>query len=258
MKHFIRVILRRNMFVYGICARLYRWFLNTVMRLILNAKGVRYLAPVKPSGRYHSQFGQDYHLDQLNFVPRVGGVIVEVGCNHPINNSNSYFFEQYYGCTCYAIDAIDFRDLYEQYRPKTEFFNVIIDKEEGIRDFYQVLDDEGWENQVSSLHAETLDKGKGFKAKIIQNKSLRLSTLLKNVGKVDVLMVDVEGHEVSVFESMDWGKFKPMVILVENNGEFHPRKLIEEYLTKKGYVFWARIGSVDDIYVFKTASVGWL
>ena len=38
--------------------------------------------------------------------------------------------------------------------------------------------------------------------------------------KIDLLMIDVEGHEISVLQSIDWKKHRPKVLLVENNGEF--------------------------------------
>jgi hypothetical protein len=44
-------------------------------------------------------------------------------------------------------------------------------------------------------------------------------------------------------------KHHPKVILIENSGEFYPRKILKNYLMKKKYTLVARIGASDEIYV---------
>ena len=52
---------------------------------------------------YYSQDGQDVYLSMLLFnkidkllASGVQPVFVDIGCNHPIKFSNSYFFEKYF------------------------------------------------------------------------------------------------------------------------------------------------------------------
>ena len=90
--------------------------------------------------------------------------------------------------------------------------------------FNLVHNEDGWENQVSSIHKETLTMGKGFKADSIKMKTSTLQKLLPYNCVIDILMVDVEGHEIQVLESLNWGLNSPRIILIENNGEFYNRK----------------------------------
>ena len=81
--------------------------------------------------------------------------------------------------------------------------------------------------------------------------SCRLDELCKHLTAVDGLLIDVEGHEIEVLESFDFTKFKPLFVLVENNGEFYAREELQRYMRQWGYLLKARIGTYDDVYVCK-------
>ncbi|MCK0070285.1 FkbM family methyltransferase [Kordiimonas laminariae] len=236
-----------NTKLYSTGARLYHYLKQVMMRLSLINSETLYLKPMKPVGHYKSQYGQDFYLEKLQLISR-GGFFVEVGCNHPQQNSNSYFLEHQYGFSGISIDAIDYSTEYEQLRPRTKFHRILIDIIPGKRDFYQVIDEEGWENQVSSVYQDTLFRGKGFKAKKIEIDAVPLKDLIGDRKHIDVLLIDVEGYEFNVLDSLEWSKVKPSVVVVENNGDFYPRSKMEEYMKGKGYLFVARIGVWDDIY----------
>lgn len=248
MHKFIRKCLRDHAWLYAICASAYHMVQNLIMRFQLFPRGVKYLPPQKGGEKYKSQFGQDYYLEKLGLLKK-NGYFVEVGCNHPVMNSNSHFLEHEFGYSGVSIDALDYKAEFETFRPKTKFVRSLVDTTEKVTDFYVVSNEEGWENQLSSVYKDTIDKGKGFNADVIEIQSRRLSSILENREAIDILLVDVEGHEFSVLESMDWATTVPKVILIENNGEYYPRKQLERYLFEKGYSLLARIGTIDDIYV---------
>jgi hypothetical protein len=239
--------LKGNRALYSFSAGVYHSCQNAASHAALLGRGVKYLKPLAPHGRYTSQFGQDYYLETLGLL-EPGGFFVEVGCNDPKFNSNSYFLEHEYGYTGVSIDAIDYSEAFRTLRPNTRFIRALVDEKPGMKDFYQVVDVDGWENQVSSVYKETLQMGKGFQANVVQVECAPLKSLLNGRREVDVMLVDVEGHEFAVLESLDWDDMKPKVILVENSGEFYPRWKLENYMAVKGYEFLARIGSSDDIY----------
>lgn len=251
MIRLIRRMLKRNRALYSFSATVYHSGQNFINHMMLVPKGVRYLKPVELGGRYASQYGQDYYLEKFGLISP-GGFFVEVGCNHPRFNSNSYFLENEYGFTGISIDAIDYSEAFRVQRPNTQFIRGLVDTDAGVKDFYQVIDEDGWENQVSSVYKETLSMGKGFEANVVKVESMPLRAVLKDRHDVDLLLVDVEGHEFAVLDSLDWETTKPKVILVENSGEFYPRTRMENYMARKGYEFFARIGSSDDIYRLKT------
>jgi hypothetical protein len=51
-------------------------------------------------------------------------------------------------------------------------------------------------------------------------------------GTIDVLKIDVEGHELAVISGGDWVRWRPRVVLVENNGavQWEPILLGHGYL----------------------------
>ena len=173
----IKKILSSNIFLYKKFSNIYHFFLELFIFFDLSLTQVKYLKPRKASGKFKSQYGQDYYLYNLNLIKKKG-FFVEIGCNDPIYNSNSYFLEKQLKYNGISIDAIDFKKKFKKFRPKTKFLNRIIDKKRGIRKFYKVIDVEGWENQMSTLHKNNLKTGKTFNAKIVKVKSVPLDNIL--------------------------------------------------------------------------------
>jgi hypothetical protein len=58
------------------------------------------------------------------------------------------------------------------------------------------------------------------------------------------MSVDVEGMDLAVLESNDWGRFRPVVVLVEDlevrGIDGAARSPVAEYMTGRGYVPFAR------------------
>ena len=242
-------LLSKNKKLYLFTARIYHFINRKLMMFVLFFKRVKYLEPkTKLEGNYNSQYGQDWHLEKLGFLSK-NNFFVEVGCNHPKINSNSYFLEHVYNYSGISIDAIDYKEEFCNLRPNTTFIQSLVDSKETNKIFNLVHNEDGWENQVSSIHKETLTMGKGFKADSIKMKTSTLQKLLPYNCVIDILMVDVEGHEIEVLESLNWGLNSPRIILIENNGEFYNRKKLENFISNKGYRLYARIGTSDDIYI---------
>jgi FkbM family methyltransferase len=81
----------------------------------------------------------------------------------------------------------------------------------------------------------------------------RLDAILKSqkITRTDLLVIDVEGHEVSVLKSLDLSKFRPKAILLESNGGDEAQdQVIREHLTAAGYTLH-RLG--DDIFGYNEA-----
>jgi hypothetical protein len=68
----------------------------------------------------------------------------------------------------------------------------------------------------------------------------------------DLLMIDVEGAELDVLQSADWGTFRPRVILLESN---YGASAELRYLSKLGYRLLWRVGW-DRVFVDITISKG--
>ena len=79
----------------------------------------------------------------------------------------------------------------------------------------------------------------------IQCKSL--SSILEQafVTHVDFFILDVEGAEFEVLQTVDWSKFSASVLCIETDPAFRPPNYadkIRNYLTPKGYAFAAEKG----------------
>ena len=249
MISFVRKILRKTPF-YSRAAKSYHLVRRLWMRIILAGSQTKYLAPKHPVGPYKSQFGQDYYLQKLGLLSS-SGFFVEIGSNHPVNNSNSYYLEKTLGWSGVSIDGVDFSKEFYDLRPKTKFLHCLVDTKNAEATFYEVNNVNGWETQISSMYESNLSLGKGFTAnkKIVQTR--RISDLEEIKKPIDLCLIDVEGHEFSVLESVDWESNRPAIFVIENVGEFYPRSKLVNYMKRKGYDFVARIGVTDDIFVSK-------
>jgi len=235
---------------YGFFADVYHFCRNAFMRMSLVFSKVKYLPPLRPNGKYHSQYGQDFHLENLGLLGKAG-FFLEIGCNDPEFNSNTFYLESALDWSGVSVDALDYSAEFARLRPNTTFYQILVDEFEGQSDFYSVNNEDGWENQVSSVYEGALQLGKGFTANKVTLPTMPVRQIDKAYRPIDLCLIDVEGHEISVLKSIDWNIQKPRVILCENSGEFYPRQVLVGFLVSKGYAHVARIGSTDDIFVLE-------
>ena len=161
--------------------------------------------------RFHSQFGEDRYIYETIELPEKG-VFVDVGAGHRIELSNTYFFEKN-GWTGVCIDAEPTQyELLKRERANVEW--AAISAQEGEIEFSQ-----SYFPTYSSAVGKEEYKGLlkvPFKG-TIKVPSYRLETILEKyqIGQIDLLDIDVEGTEIEVWQTFDYEKHKPKVILME-------------------------------------------
>ncbi len=127
------------------------------------------------------------------------GTYIDLGCNHPTWTSNTAFLRDR-GWTGVAIDG----NPKFAAEWKTPFVCAVIAKDPEVR--FSIEDNA----QVSRIRPE----GKCVR-------SMPLSMILENEGitKIDFLSVDIEGHEFDAFQTFDWEKIRPTIIVSEYSTE---------------------------------------
>ncbi|HJZ74855.1 MAG TPA: FkbM family methyltransferase [Vicinamibacterales bacterium] len=161
--------------------------------------------------RFHSQFGEDRYIYHNIDLP-ANGTFVDVGAGHPIHLSNTYFFEKN-GWTGVCIDADPKQyELLKAARANVEWAAVAA--EEGEIELSQAYDST-YSSTVRKDEYQGIAKG-NFKH-TIRVPSLRLETILTKhkIGAIDILDIDVEGTELDVWQTFDYDKHKPRVVVIE-------------------------------------------
>lgn len=187
--------------------------------------------------KFRSQFGEDQWLWQL-FDDQPDGYYIEVGAFDGRTISVSYVFEAM-GWTGLLIEPIPSR--YQQCvanRPNSRVVNAAVSKRgsSGTATF-EVLEGELLTElmsyyKTSSKHYQQVAGKKHTKV------TVPLTTMNDVLGEpnrpIDFAVIDVEGHEMELFDGFDLDKYRPRVLVVEDNLEGQDTS-IPKHLTRQGY-----------------------
>jgi len=177
------------------------------------------------------------------------GLYIDVGCQHPISNNNTYIlYKKGWNGINIDLDKKNI-DLFNISRPDDTNINIAVsDKSGNVNLFY--YHDGSPINTINSQNAD-YQKNKFKKIKLI--KSENLNKILANINfnkKVDYLNIDVEGHELNVLKGFNILKYRPSIISIEyldyemkqlelknNNLENIINSNIYKYLIQNEYFF---------------------
>lgn len=176
------------------------------------------------------------------------GHAIEVGACDGIFYSNTYAFEQA-GWICLAIE------------PNPEWVAALSRNRRYVSD-YAISDKNGeailtvydiGQADHSGVTGIASDKRlvDGYSAKPLRVVPVEKRTLdyaIEEAGifpKIDLVSIDTEGNELAVLHGFDIQRWKPKLILVENN---YDDKDIPDYMKEQGYSRAERVG-VNDFYV---------
>ncbi len=164
--------------------------------------------------KYYSFSGIDVVLENI-FRNKKNGFYIDVGCQHPIKNNNTYLLNQK-GWKGINIDLDkDNIDLFNISRPDDVNVNVAISNKIDEVDlfFYHK------KSPINTINKQISDYQK---AKVNQVKKIKTDTLNNIIStskysnlKFDLLSIDVEGHELQVLQGLDFNLYSPDVIVVE-------------------------------------------
>jgi len=187
-----------------------------------------------------SQYCEDLIFLEI-FGNKKNGFFVDIGCNHPIDGNN--MFNLYLrGWTGINIDGnLDLINLYKKYRSYDISICCLLSNKEELVNFYvSDLD------KVSTISKETYaifnQKWNYREENILQRKTNLLTNILNaNLEKgqnIDILSIDVEGHDFEVLLGLDLNYYSPTIICIEihnfNLINFEKDKIVK-YLEEYNY-----------------------
>lgn len=190
----------------------------------------------------YSADGEDIVLEKL-FRNQKTGLYVDVGCFHPRLFSNTYklWKRGWHGINIDPNPEV--MSLYRHERPRDTNLELGVAKTAEEKVYYNFTN--AGVNTFDEAHAK--EKGAKEWNQLVSETKITCQPLSEILAEhtggqtIDVLDVDVEGMDLEVLQSSDWGRFRPRVVLVEDR-DFRTQVTASDaylYLTQQGYVFHA-------------------
>jgi FkbM family methyltransferase len=204
---------------------------------------------------YYSQQGQDslvfnYFFRYINSkdFPRL---FVDIGCNDPVIHSNSYFFESNQHFKVLAIDALpEIKAAWTRLRPAADFVSCAVGATEGeIR--FDVVKGDNVDSMYSSVSGMSAKSGiREIESRTVKVRRLTDILAERQIEFAGIVSMDIEGYELPALQGLDFTRFKAYIFIIENNGnDLLGDNSIRDLMISKGYLYFARIWCLDDIFV---------
>jgi len=179
-----------------------------------------------------------------------GLTYIEIGANHPVCTSSSYYFYRKYGIRGILVEANPkLINSLNRFRQGDIIVNAAVcDTEDEFIDFYISPD-----NEISSIDERFVNARKdlGVQEKITVP-TVRINTLLEQAKdhEVVILIIDVEGLDLRLLQDINFEKYQPFIIEIEPSDGFAPgtSNSMINFLTTKNYTL---IGETDTNLIFQ-------
>lgn len=143
------------------------------------------------------------------------GFYIDVGCQHPVMNNNTYLlYKKGWNGINIDLDKKNI-DLFSFYRKRDLNINVAISSREDERDLFFYHD----KSAINTLEKSVANYQKAQVKEIKKVKTKTLNSIIENSKfnnlTIDFVSIDVEGHELDVIKGFDLKKYKPKVVIIE-------------------------------------------
>lgn len=198
------------------------------------------------------------YIARYHFSMTEPGTYVDVGCNAPVRYSNTFelYLRGWRGINIDANEAL-IRDCW---RVRKQDISICAAVSDGER---QVTFHKAKEDSVSTIDETRLVEWKNhFEFSdsdqitvVTQTLNAILEKNLSPERPIDLLTIDVEGHDLQVLKGLNFNKYRPKIIVIEMH-EFHDIESTEIYqhLTAEGYSL--KFFAVLNAYFVDTRATG--
>ncbi|MBB3349632.1 FkbM family methyltransferase [Sphingomonas sp. BK069] len=206
--------------------------------------------------QFHGQFGEDRLLADM-FRDVGAGVCVDVGANDGVTGSVSLYFERI-GWRCVLVEPNP--DLCARLRRERASF-LFEGAASAARGTTTLMLAEGADlsHAVSSIEPGARDgiRRQGLTVREVAVATAPLDEVLEQAGvapgEIAFVSIDVEGHEAAVLAGFDLARWRPRVLIIEDNSILLGNGL-RGLLERQGYVRFRRTG-VNDWYAARGDAV---
>ncbi|HIF91716.1 MAG: FkbM family methyltransferase [Myxococcales bacterium] len=186
--------------------------------------------------RLYSNFNEELIIRDF-FQDRREGFYLDVGCAGPIKGSNTYYLEKHLGWTGIGVDALDgYAAAWKEMRPKSRFLrHLVSNRSDESQTFFK-----SWGLGLSSTNREWATGkafGENFPTEEIETTTITLNDLLEREGvtKIDLMSMDIEGHESRALAGFDIERFQPELVVIEGQIAKPKIQAIASYFEWHGY-----------------------
>jgi FkbM family methyltransferase len=233
---------------------------RAVIEAVRSAKRMRRTAFERiGSDRYSRPSCGELEPTLAQLLPQSDGVFVEAGAYDGYFSSNTYWLERFREWTGVLIEPIpELAQRARRERPRSHVFQCALvapDAQTGTVTMWRggamSLIKDSWglpaaEKEHVALGAAMARQEPG--EVVVPTRTLSQILDQAEVGAVDLLSLDVEGHEVSVLRGLDLARHAPRVLLVEMLDPTAHRPQIEAVLGGR-YRYHSQPSELDHLYV---------
>ncbi|MDP3211520.1 FkbM family methyltransferase [Methylotenera sp.] len=203
--------------------------------------------------RSKAQFDEDLFLLKI-FQNKLDGILVDVGANDGEYGSNSALLETI-GWKCILIEPnLALCEKIQSVRNPYKLFQFAASSKDADVVLYQV-DGGVLSHGLSTLELNSENRQRievnnfTYQEKKVRSRTLDSMLLESDVKSLDVVSIDVEGHELEVLKGISIEKWLPRIFIIEDNSTFISDE-ISSYMKSKNYFRFFRTG-VNDWYAHK-------
>lgn len=207
---------------------------------------------------YFSQNGQDFFLDKHIFKGKENGFFIDIGTFAPDFDNATYWFEKNKKWKGLGIEPqIQHVEKWMQTR-KNPIIHAAASSESGKANFIvvqhpEVMNYNAWSGIQTSIAQEKMELlPKETSKSLIEVNTVSVTDALSqiNVRDIDLVSIDVEGHELEVLKGIDFKNLNIKCLVIENDILPEGDPVIIDFVKSKGYDYIARLTS-DDIFIKK-------